>query len=145
MRCLVFSLHWLLFFRSMGSRLWAQQLLHTGLVALQHVGSSQTRDQTHVPCIGRGFLITGPPEKPFSRTCNTFSLFLFNYNAIGSIQILIVLSSQTVPLYQYVISLFILLSACCSVAQLCLTLCNPINCSTPVLPVHHHLPELAHH
>ena len=24
-----------------------------GFVALQHVGSSWTRDQTHVPCIGR--------------------------------------------------------------------------------------------
>ena len=29
-----------------------------------------------------------------------------------------------------------------SVAQSCLTLCNPINCSTPGLPVHHQLPEL---
>ena len=28
-----------------------------------------------------------------------------------------------------------------SVAQSCLTLCNPMNCSTPGLPVHHHLPE----
>ena len=28
-----------------------------------------------------------------------------------------------------------------SVAQLCPTLCNPMNCSTPGLPVHHHLPE----
>ena len=28
-----------------------------------------------------------------------------------------------------------------SVAQLCLTLCNPVNCSTPGLPVHHQLPE----
>ena len=28
-----------------------------------------------------------------------------------------------------------------SVAQFCLTLCNPINRSTPGLPVHHHLPE----
>ena len=28
-----------------------------------------------------------------------------------------------------------------SVAQSCLTLCNPINCSTPDLPVHHQLPE----
>ena len=27
-----------------------------GLVALQHVGSSQTRDQTGVPCIGRWIL-----------------------------------------------------------------------------------------
>ena len=28
-----------------------------------------------------------------------------------------------------------------SVAQLCLTLCNPMNCSTPGLPVHHQFPE----
>ena len=28
-----------------------------------------------------------------------------------------------------------------SVAQLCPTLCNPMNRSTPGLPVHHHLPE----
>ena len=29
-----------------------------------------------------------------------------------------------------------------SVAQSCLTLCDPMNCSTPGLPVHHPLPEL---
>ena len=29
-----------------------------------------------------------------------------------------------------------------SVAQLCLTLCDPINRSTPGLPVHHQLPEI---
>ena len=28
-----------------------------------------------------------------------------------------------------------------SVAQSCLTLCNPMNCSTPGLPLHHQLPE----
>ena len=28
-----------------------------------------------------------------------------------------------------------------SVAQSCPTLCNPINCNTPGLPVHHQLPE----
>ena len=28
-----------------------------------------------------------------------------------------------------------------SVAQSCLTLCNPMDCSTPSLPVHHQLPE----
>ena len=28
-----------------------------------------------------------------------------------------------------------------SVAQLCLTLCNPMNRSMPALPVHHKLPE----
>ena len=30
-----------------------------------------------------------------------------------------------------------------SVAQSCLTLCNPMDCSTPGFPVHHHLLELA--
>ena len=31
-----------------------------------------------------------------------------------------------------------------SVAQSCPTLCNPRNCSTPGLPVHHQLPEFTH-
>ena len=30
-----------------------------------------------------------------------------------------------------------------SVAQLCPTLCNPMDCSTPDFPVHHQLPEVA--
>ena len=30
-----------------------------------------------------------------------------------------------------------------SVAQSCLTLCNPMNCSMPHFPIHHQLPELA--
>ena len=30
-----------------------------------------------------------------------------------------------------------------SVTQLCLTLCDPMDCSTPGLPVHHQLPEFA--
>ena len=30
-----------------------------------------------------------------------------------------------------------------SVAQLCLTLCDPMDCSTPGFPVHHQLPELS--
>ena len=32
---------------------------------------------------------------------------------------------------------------CCSVTQLCLTLCNPMDDSMPSFPVHHHLPEFA--
>ena len=39
-----------------GSRAQAQQLWCTGLVAPWHVGSSQTRAQTHVLCIGRRIL-----------------------------------------------------------------------------------------
>ena len=32
---------------------------------------------------------------------------------------------------------------CCSVTQLCLTLCNPMDCSTPGFPVLHYLPDFA--
>ena len=32
---------------------------------------------------------------------------------------------------------------CCSVAHPYLTLCNPMDCSTPAFPVFHHLPEFA--
>ena len=39
-----------------GSRAQAQQLWRIGLVAPWHVGSSWTRDRTHVPCIGRRIL-----------------------------------------------------------------------------------------
>ena len=37
--------------------------------------------------------------------------------------------------------LFSLVSQFSSVAQLCLTLCDPMNRSTPGLPVHHQFPE----
>ena len=59
-----FSLWWLLLLRSTGSRRMgfsshstrAQQFWPTGLVAPQHVGSSWTRNQTRVPCIGKRIL-----------------------------------------------------------------------------------------
>ena len=35
--------------------------------------------------------------------------------------------------------LLVALNCCCSVAQSCLTLCNPTDCSTLCLPVLHHL------
>ena len=62
-------------FSSCGTR--AQQLWRMGLVALWHVGSSWTRAQTHVPCIGRRilnhctsreapiYLLTPAPELPY--------------------------------------------------------------------------------
>ena len=37
----------------------------------------------------------------------------------------------------------VLFTICCSVAQSCLTLCNPVDCSTPGFPVLHYLPEFA--
>ena len=48
-----FSLQWLLLLQSTGSRVQAQQLCGTRLITPRHVGSSWSRDQTHVPCIGR--------------------------------------------------------------------------------------------
>ena len=39
-------------------------LRRCGLRAQWHVGSSQTRDRTHVPCIGSGLSTNGPPGKP---------------------------------------------------------------------------------
>ena len=51
---------------------------------------------------------------------------------------------------KYTIQWFLKYSLCCiifssvqfsSVAQLCPTLCDPMNCSTPGLPVHRQLPE----
>ena len=43
----------------------------------------------------------------------------------------------------YFIRLYSFIICCCSVAQLCLTLCDPMDCSTPGFPVLHYLPELA--
>lgn len=47
--------------RALGAQ--AQQLRRMGLVALGHVGSSQTRDWTHVPCISRQILFHGATRK----------------------------------------------------------------------------------
>ena len=66
--CMGFSLRWLLLLRSTGSRPQRlQQLWCSGLVALWHVGSSPTRDQTSVPCIARLSLknqTLGSPPSP---------------------------------------------------------------------------------
>ena len=52
---------------------------------------------------------------------------------------------MVIPSHKEVLSmqlkLFLLSVQFSSVAQLCLTLCNPMNRSTPGLPVHHQLPE----
>ena len=98
--CVCFSLRWLLLLWSMGSRhagfsscdpqaqqLWlvgsrvqAQLLSCTGLVPLQHVGSSQARDRTHDPCIGRQILnrCTTREVPSLCLLLRTFNLFMFN-------------------------------------------------------------------
>ena len=56
LQCVGFSLWWLLLLWNTGSRAQAQQLWCTGLVALWHVGSSQSRDRTRYSCIDRRIL-----------------------------------------------------------------------------------------
>ena len=53
LRCTGFSLPWPPLLRSAGSRAQAQQLWRTDLVVPWHVGSSQARARSCVPCIGR--------------------------------------------------------------------------------------------
>ena len=45
----------------------------------------------------------------------------------------------------FVTFIVMMISCCCSwlVTQLCPTFCDPMDCSTPSFPIHHHLPELA--
>ena len=43
----------------------------------------------------------------------------------------------------YFLQSIILYCCCCSIFQLCLTLCGPMDCSTPGFPVLHHLLEFA--
>ena len=55
-RCAGLSLSRPLLLRSTGSRHAGSVVWLTGLVAPRHVGSSQTRARTRVPCIGRQIL-----------------------------------------------------------------------------------------
>ena len=76
--CMGCSLRWLLLLWSTSSRrasfsscgTWAQYLWCTGLVAPWHVGSSQTRARTRVPCIGRQIL----------NHCATREVLIFFFN-----------------------------------------------------------------
>ena len=52
----------------------AQQLWLTGLVAPRHVGSSQTRARTRVPCIGRQILNHCTTREALSLTLDLASL-----------------------------------------------------------------------
>ena len=65
---------WAQYLQLAASGAQAQSLWCLGLVAPRHVGSSWTRDQTHVLCIGRQILNHWPPKKVlfllfFNRIC----------------------------------------------------------------------------
>ena len=54
----------------------AQELWFMGLVAPRHAESSQARDGTRVPCIGRGVLTTGPREKSRTAVLDRFKILM---------------------------------------------------------------------
>ena len=63
LQCTAFSLQWLLIAEHRVQMCRHQQLWYMCLVAPSHVGSSQTRNQTHVPCIGRWILNHSPTRE----------------------------------------------------------------------------------
>ena len=80
----------------------------------------------------------------------TIYFFLILYNIFFSYKLLqllrIALFSLSAIVYFFFLICLMLahavqFSSVQSVSQSCLTLCNPMNCSTPGLPVHHQLPE----
>ena len=88
--------------------------------------SSQPRDWTQVSCIAGGFFTVKLPGKLrychlLTHTENLFAIFFIPSTKLGTRDKRCVQFS--------------------SVAQSCPTLCDPMNRSTPGLPVHHQLPE----
>ena len=73
------------------------------------------------------------------------SLFLSDWSSFIFTEVRTTLESETLPSYSFSLSKFFCRQSvqCSSVTQSCLTLCNPMNRSTPGLPVHHRLPEIA--
>ena len=90
-----------------GSRAKAQWFWHIGLVSPRHVGSSQSRDQSGVPCIARWIL---------NHWTTREALLLYSYWNHFMVLLIVV---DTV-LIMHAESL-----------QLCLTLCNPMDYSPP--------------
>ena len=84
-RLLITVLQWLLLwstgsrragFSSCGTR--ARYLWCTGLVAQQHVGSSQTRARTRVPCIGR-WILNHCATREVPRKCLFLEMYTYVY------------------------------------------------------------------
>ena len=81
-RCAGLSLSQPLLLRGTGSRRTGSVVWLTGLVAPWHVGSSQTRARTCVPCIGRQILNHCATREAL--LIFFFNLFLFIYGCVGS-------------------------------------------------------------
>ena len=80
------------------------------------------------PLNRRAWIITAQPWE------NSNILLIWNISKQQGLYQILLLKYNICPMHSEV-------SHFSSVAQSCLTLCNPMNCSTPGLPVHHQLPE----
>ena len=90
---------------------------------------SLTRHLTHVP--------SPAPEVQSSnglpgKSQNTVTFKVYFLNSLKTFYLVVLLFSGKIHIRSDQIR---------SVAQSCPTLCDPMNCSTPGLPVHHQLPE----
>ena len=108
-------------------------------------GHSWPRDPvcvSYVSCIGRQVLYhwccLGSPVIPIPLIYPYPSPFPFGYHKFACF-----LCLSLLPFYKYICFYYFLDSTYqfSSVAQSCLTLCDPMDCSTPGLPVHCQLPE----
>ena len=102
-------------------------------------GSSQPGDWTKVSCIAGGFFTvgaTGEAQEYWSRSLFQWIFWTQESNPglLHCRWILYQLSHQGSPLFWWSVQFS-------SVTQSCPTLCDPVNHSTPGLPVHHQLPE----
>ena len=121
-----------------------------GSFAPRHVGSSLTRDQTCVsPASSPLSHQRGPRSASFSCS-RSFSLytklrlkrkrFLWRRdNRVLCISLIFYSGRGRRRMYSSMVE--IPSAQLSSVTQSCLTLCDPMNCSPPGLPVHHQLPE----
>ena len=89
---------------------------------------------TQVRALGMPFLSVvhgSPASEPSWILENSDSLLIVHLRAWGSIYFIWFLSRDVSFSFRF-----------CSVAKLCLTLCDLMDCSTPGLPVHHQLMSL---
>ena len=157
-------------FSSCGSQALELRLSSCGalLVVLWHVGFSHIRDWTHVSCNGRQILYHQAakevlPSRLLDFRIAALSSWQFVNHCLGFLSWLW-FQRQLPPLHvfsdEFLFPIFVCLSvspimravvcpcllpclmgSSSSVTQLCLTLCDPMNCSTPDCPVHHQLLE----
>ena len=152
-----------------------------GLVAIQHVGSSWTKDPTCIPCANRWILSHWTSrevpshaflcmERVWTYWSHPYDIHLNYFRKTSCLLLLELPSGQTIlregelqsimafwlqhPLFTKVASDILVPKeklkrrlevelSCCSVNQLWLTLCDPMDCRAPAFPVLHYLPECA--